>query len=155
MDGAAEWRVADSSGDKPLEFADYDTPYLKVHAVLDFQRRIKQVFGDQGDPAGMVMESLDQALAIHEGNHDMAMLRADALVDNQDVAIEYLGTLHAVALDRKEEGRDRIAHQVFVDVESLVLIVGGRRGKPAETLTPSSGSASRGASSNGMKTPMR
>jgi len=43
----------------------------------------------------------------------------------QDVPFEDLGALHRTALDGKEEGRDRIPDQVLVDVESLVLIVGG------------------------------
>ena len=33
-------------------------------------------------------------LTIHEGDHDMAVLGANAFIDNKDVAIEYLGAFH-------------------------------------------------------------
>ena len=48
------------------------------------------------------------------------------LVDHQDVASEDFRTFHRITFDGKEEGRDRIPHQVVVDVETLILIVGRR-----------------------------
>ena len=50
----------------------------------------------------------------------------DLLLHLRREGLRYSHVLHAVALNWKEESRDRIADQVLVDVEALVLVVGGR-----------------------------
>jgi len=113
------------SGNETFELADHYAPDLQLHAFLDLKCRVTGILCDQSDPTGAAMEAFDEALAIHERDDDVAVSSTDASIDDQDVAIENLRTLHAVAFNGKEEGRDRIPDKVLVDVESLVLIVGG------------------------------
>ena len=56
----------------------------------------------------------------------MSVSWADAFIDDQDVASEDFRPFHRIAFHGEEEGRDRIADQVFVDIETLVFVVGGR-----------------------------
>ncbi len=94
---------------------------------MDLENRVGWILSQQRTASIADVQPLHQAVAIHEGDDDVSVPGLDRPVDHQDVPVEDLGTLHGVALDRKEKGRDRIGDQIFVDVESAFLVVGRRR----------------------------
>jgi hypothetical protein len=108
---------------KALEFPDYDTPDLKFLALMEVERWVIGILGDEGNPASTSKQAFYQALAIHKCDNDVPVSWAHAFIDDQDVAIEYLSTFHGVAFDCKKEGTYRVANQVLVDVEASVLVV--------------------------------
>lgn len=67
---------------------------------------------------------------VHEGNDDVSMPWPDAFINHQDVVIKNLCPFHRIAFDRKEEGRNGIAHQVFIDIGAPVLVIRRRTRKP-------------------------
>ena len=57
----------------------------------------------------------------------MSVPRFDGSVNDQNISLEYFGTLHRVAFDREEERRNRVGHQEVIDVETLLFVIRGRR----------------------------
>ena len=106
------------------------TPQITSSApLLKLKGRIRRVLRHQGSSATPAIEPLDQPFAVQESHHDVPMHGGDAAIHDQDVPVEDFGTLHRVTLNGKKERRDRVAHQVLVDVQPPIRVVLGRGGE--------------------------
>eukprot|EP00825_Cyclidium_porcatum_P008279 TRINITY_DN14116_c0_g1_i2.p2 TRINITY_DN14116_c0_g1~~TRINITY_DN14116_c0_g1_i2.p2 ORF type:complete len:123 (+),score=16.18 TRINITY_DN14116_c0_g1_i2:40-408(+) len=76
-------RVSTQSTWEALEFTHNDTPYNKLLLFADVQCRIARIFCNQRYPACTSIQPLHQSLTIHEGDHDMAVLRSNTFIDKK------------------------------------------------------------------------
>ena len=97
-----------------------------VHAVGDLDRFVADVFGAEADFSVGDFDLLERAFAVDDGDDDVVVLRGEAVVDHEQIAVEDAGDGHAIALGPVEEGGGRMGDDVLVEVDAFFdVVVGG------------------------------
>jgi hypothetical protein len=68
-------------------------------------------------------QAFDAALAIHEHDHDIAVLWGKAAVYDEEIAIEDARVSHAVACDPEQEGGGAVSDEVAVQIDLALKVV--------------------------------
>jgi len=76
-------------------------------------------------------QALDGEIAIQHRDDDLAIPRRDGAIHHQDVTALDSGVSHGATLNPDEECGRWVAHEVLVEIERVLHVVLGRRGKPS------------------------
>jgi len=77
---------------------------------------------DQPDLIECPLQAADQHFSVQGRNDHFAVGSFHRAVDDNDIAVEDTCAGHGVAIHPHEEGRGLIAHQLFIQVDTLLFI---------------------------------
>lgn len=82
-----------------------NTPNLQLLAVLEFDVLEAGILRAEDYCLALPDQSLYGELTIHDGNHNVAGLRLEGFIDDQQITVKDTGPHHAAALGTDKKGR--------------------------------------------------
>ena len=110
-----------------LDLAGDHAPHHEVALARDLDARERFVSWLEPHAPGFTAQALDRELAVQAGHHDVAAVRFHRAVDDEQVAVDDVRALHALARSPDQEGGQRVLDEHLVEVNLAFEVIIRRR----------------------------